>query len=178
MEPNFVINTVVSEQDYRRGLRYGVEYPMRFLWIVLFLYVLIRDFRVLIKYGYYLSYSYLLILVLTMALCVYFIVHNIMLPKKLVQKNIDQQILLTGSPSLDNEIKFYNSELTVKSRNEASEAHIPFAFIEKIVIFDTFIMLQSKQNAACYIAKSDIQSYHDFINYLISVCPNAKIINK
>jgi hypothetical protein len=178
MEPNFVINTVVSEQDYRRGLRYGVKYPLRFLWIVLFLYVLIRDFRVLINYGHYLSYSYLLVSVLTMALCVYFIVHNIMLPKKLVQKNIDRQILLTGSPSLDNEVKFYYNELTVKSRNEASEAHIPFVYIEEIVIFDTFIMLQSKQDAACYMAKSDIPNYHDFINYIMSVCPNAKIVNK
>jgi hypothetical protein len=101
-----------------------------------------------------------------------------MLPKKLVQKNIDRQILLTGSPSLDNEVKFYNYELTVKSRNEPSEAHIPFAFIENIVIFDTFIMLQSKQDAACYMTKADIPNYHDFINYLMRVCPNAKIINK
>jgi hypothetical protein len=178
MEPNFVINTVVSEQDYRRGLRYGVKYPLRFLWIVLFLYALIREFRILIKYGHNLSYSYLFVSVLTMALCVYFIVHNLMLPKKLVQKNIDRQILITGSPSLDNEVKFYNNELTVKSRNEPSEAHIPFVYIEKIVIFDTFIMLQSKQDAACYMTKADIPNYHDFINYLMRVCPNAKIINK
>jgi hypothetical protein len=178
MEPNFVINTVVSEQDYRRGLRYGVKYPMRFLWIVLFSYVLIHDLRVFIKYGRFLSYGYLLISALTMALCVYFIVHHIMLPKKLVQTNIDQQILRTGSPSLDNEVKFYNFELTVKSRNETSEAHIPFVYIEEIVFFDTFIMLQSKQNAACYMTKADIPNYHDFINYLMRVCPNAKIVNK
>jgi hypothetical protein len=178
MEPNFVINTVVSERDYRRGLRYGVKYPMRFLWIVLFSYVLIRDLRVFIKYGHFLSYSYLLISILTMALCVYFIVHNIMLPKKLVQKNIDKQILFTGSPLLDNEVKFYNFELTVKSRNEVSEVHIPFVYIEEIIFFDTFIMLKSKQDVACYMTKADIPNYHDFINYIMSVCPNAKIINK
>lgn len=180
MEPNFVINTVVSERDYRRGLRDSVEKRSIIIWISIFVLMIIRTIGEMVNYGYYyrLPYKYLIMSILFIGLCVYFIFKHWSLPDKIAQQNIDMLVLQTGSAELNNMIRFYDYEVTDTSLKTNKTFHIPYPFINKIVEYDSFIMLLGRQGSAVYISKSDIPDYHGFMNYIIYKCPAAKIRRK
>lgn len=176
MEPDFVINTVVSEQDYRRGLRNGVDKGRIIIWTSIAVFLIFKTLYELIYYGYYrISYKLCITSILFIGFCVYIIMKYLDMPRKIVQQNIDMLVMQTGSAELNSVICFYYYELINTSVKTGQATHIPYLYINKIEEYDTFITLLSRQGTAVYISKADIPNYHGFMNYIIQKCPAAKI---
>lgn len=182
--PNFVINTRITEQQYRKGLRATFKKRILAFWIFYSAFLFIVTFYDINKIYYCIQYDYdIPILTVITALCflvfaVWGAVNVIRLPNRSTQNAIDALVNETGSTEINAELSFYGDKIQVKLRGRERIGYLVYRDVCKILVYNDFWVFVSMRNTAVYIAKSDVDNQSSFVSYMSGKCPSAKVIEK
>lgn len=181
MEPVFVIDTTVSEENYRKGLKAALSYS--FPWLILVLcsvYYLVDSVHDMYWFVYwYFTYDYLdkkqTILCAAFILAFIYILYLLLTAnRKRIDRSIQNLMINTGVTYLHHEISFMEQEMLFNNIVKNEEIHIPYSYIYKIKKTDDMLILQIKPESAVYMMLSDISDFPALRTFLLYKCPRVK----
>lgn len=175
MNADFVISTMVKEEQYRQGLRKSLTLGslyLKFIFIIPAVFILAYDFMFFYKY---MDLEDIMVILIALVILIWRSVCIITKPKRTVDKAITEFARITGSMDVNARCEFYDNEIFFVNLVTKRTAHYPYGYITRIIDLGDIILLTTNYSRGIYIAKSDISDYTNFMNYLTAKCTSAKI---
>lgn len=177
MNPDFMLNTHLNVEQYRKGLW------TTYRWTNIVVPTICGIILLYMFFGYTLPriidnnyFDWLSILL--EAAGVTSMVFSFFLPKKQIEAAVANFIMSTGNPIVENDVYFYADRIFFRTVNTHADVYVPYGFVDRLYFFDDFIMIHVQNKTAIYIPLSDVNDVNAFVNYINAKCPNAKTINK
>lgn len=181
MEPVFIVDTTISEENYRKGLKAAISpgipwfivlicniyflvdsvYDMYWFIYWYFVYDYVDKEQTVLSAVFILSFAYLLYVLLTAN-------------RKRIDKSIQNLMINTGVTYLHHEISFMEQEILFKNLVNNEEIHIPYSYIYRTKKTDDMLILKIKPESAVYMMLSDISDYQALRAFLLYKCPRVK----
>lgn len=174
MEPLFTIKTHITEKQYRRGLKDGLNKLRNILEIVIPIVFIIYIIVVMIYFEFVGESMNYIMYFAAIAGCLFFLWTHFYVNKKNIQRAIDLLAVKAGSTEVNYFLSFYEEEVIIQIENCSDKGHVAYSDVIIIKDFGDFILLQSSRSVAIYISKMDVPDNHAFSDFIWSKCPNAK----
>lgn len=178
MQPLFTLDIAISEEQYRRGVAYGVKTGGHLFNIVLQIVIAGWAACLMIDQlarGGKIDFLFVILAMLIIS-SIALIVTYLKQPKRVVQREIDSLVTTTGFSDQLFSIAFFDGEMqiTYPRMPEKGAAHAVYGDVNKIVDFGDFLLLVSKRGFGVYINKNNVPQYPDLEKFISQKCAGAK----
>lgn len=174
-EPLFTIDTILSEENYRKGLATSFS-PVKILFTCLFGVAMVAYCIFAMSLGEVDWLFWLPCTAIAIGLCYMSATQK----NKVIERCIFDLIYVTGKTELQCRCTFYDREILFKSKADDTDIHFRYEFIYQIYEFKEFYMLQGRGVGAVYIAKNSLPNgdTSGFERFITNKCRAAKLTRK
>lgn len=150
MEPVFIINTDVNEEDFKKAVIATYSWKFYFPYVLFFAFCLYSTIDVVMKYG--LSVYSFLYSILGIAV----VLHAIITPRKAGKRFVYERVCNTGDSTIHAQITFFDNKILFHEIIKGNDHHIPYHYITKIYTFEEMLILTTSGNQAIHIMMKDV----------------------
>lgn len=181
MEPIFTVETVVSGENYRKGIK-KIVFP--YVAIVTYTLVLIYIINVIFPHMLELlgeprkHFITILIIILYVDIIAYFIYRIctfFLRIKKYPDHCVAQLVFASGTSEPLFRHHFYEGAVCTDNHDSEGQTHVPYDSVTKIYYFNEFVFIVGTKHHVC-ISYRDIPDIQRFRNFIEHKCLNAKRI--